>query len=229
MGSVRGATGLVGISASSELLSVQGRSRPRFWGADACAGRDGQAVEADARGQSGGGVALQGPRRISDAGGVALDKAADAVLRMARVVCESGADLIWLAEAGEHPPQDTDEYLAVTAPIWGTIRFYQSIPALHLAGSADLWLDTVLDADRGVIPCIDPIRSPKLSDALKSVGTYGAIVGNDPLTPDKAAALRAFALEPGCQLFTSESDWFGRVTAREFQSRIDQWKMLINP
>ncbi|SDJ73888.1 hypothetical protein [Paenibacillus naphthalenovorans] len=174
-------------------------------------------------------VALQGPRRISDAGGVALDKAADAVLRMARVVCESGADLIWLAEAGEHPPQDTDEYLAVTAPIWGTIRFYQSIPALHLAGSADLWLDTVLDADRGVIPCIDPIHSPKFSDALKSVGTYGAIVGNDPLTPDKAAALRAFAQEPGCLLFTSESDWFGRVTAREFQSRVDQWKMLINP
>ncbi|MBP1155736.1 MULTISPECIES: hypothetical protein [unclassified Paenibacillus] len=174
-------------------------------------------------------VALQGPQRISDAGDVGLDDAADFVLRMARVACESGADLIWLKEDGEHPPLDTDEYLALTAPIWGTIRFYQSVPALHLAGSADRWLDTVLDAGGSVIPCIDPLRSPELSAALKSAGTYGAIVGDDMLTLDKAASLRAFAQEPGCLLLTSESDWFGRVTARDFQTSIDQWKMLINP
>lgn len=170
-------------------------------------------------------VALQGPQKMSAAsgGGMDLDEAADSVLQSARSVCESGADLIWIMEDGDRLPQDADDYTALMAPVWGTIRFYQTVPALHLRGAADGWLDAVVNLDEGVLPCVDPIRSPALRQAV-STGVFGAILNHED--DIQSSEISHFVRQPGCVLLTSERDWHGDVAARDFQAMVNQWKRL---
>ncbi len=170
-------------------------------------------------------VALPGPQKLSAASGgeMDLDEAANSVLQAARLVCENGADLIWIMEDGDRFPQDANDYIALMAPVWGTIRFYQTVPALHLQGAADGWLDAVLNMDEGVLPCVDPIRSPALRQAAAD-GVFGAILhhGDDI----HSAEITDFVRQPGCTLLTSDTDWYGQIPARDFQAVIDRWKQI---
>jgi|GEM_PF-6326630 len=171
-------------------------------------------------------VAIRGPlKRSAESGGeIDADEAARLVLENTREVCEHGADLVWISEDGERTPEDADEYAAFMAPIWGTIRFYQAVPALHLRGTADGWLDVIRDGLEGILPCIDPVRSPALGQALAG-GAYGVILSVD-LDPPPEEAVR-FVRDKGCVLVTSDVDWEGRVPARDFQARIHNWRTLI--
>jgi hypothetical protein len=173
-------------------------------------------------------VAIQGPQKMSaaSAGQIDLDEAAHAVLENTRSVCEHGADLVWIMENGDLPPQDAEDYAALMSPVWGTIRFYQAVPALHLRGAADGWLNVLQDGLDGVLPCFDPGRSPALCQTLVG-GVFGVIVSCEDDPPSDETV--RFARAPGCALLTSDADWEGLVPARDFQARISQWKKMIQP
>src|SRR5262249_42256968 len=58
------------------------------------------------------------------------------LLAAVRLLCEAGAQIIWVVEQSD-PPADPNGLEAALAPVWGTIRFYRALGCLHLAGAAD--------------------------------------------------------------------------------------------
>jgi hypothetical protein len=181
------------------------------------------------------GVALQGPQKLSALSGnhLTIADAAELILTVTRLVCSKGVDLIWILEDGSKPPTDQSNWLSLTAPIWGTIRFYQAVPALHLSGPSDGWLATVAELGGTAIPCVDPIQSPTLASAVREMGIYGAIVsvkgGQSGVESDetKIAVLREFTDGPGCLLLTSDDEWYGRVQARQLNSTTEKLKKML--
>lgn len=173
------------------------------------------------------GVALNGPQRLVSAscGGISLSDAAEVVLAMVRLVCSKGVNLVWLLEDSATPPSDSAEWQMVTAPILGTIRFYQAIPALHLPGAADDWLPIVEELGNNAVTCVDPEKSPGLAAAVSNAGLFGTIVS--PELTEVTPLLRQFISSPGCLLITSDADWSGRIPAREMGSKIELLKELI--
>jgi len=162
------------------------------------------------------GVALSGPQRLVTASGghITLSDAAELVLATVRLVCSKGVNLVWLMEESTDPPRDFAEWLMVTASIWGTIRFYQAVPALHLPGRADGWLPVVEELGNIAVTCIDPELAPGLAAQVSSTGLYGAIIVPGKIKP--TPLLLQFLNSPGCLLLTNDADWAGRVPAREF-------------
>jgi len=173
------------------------------------------------------GVALGGPQRLvaASGGNITLSAAAELVLATVRLVCSKGVDLIWLMEESADPPGDFSEWLMVTAPIWGTIRFYQAVPALHLPGRADGWLPVVEELGNNAVTCIDPEMAPNLAAQVSSTGLYGAIIVPGKIKP--TPTLLQFLNSPGCLLLTSDADWAGRVPAREFGNTAELIKGLL--
>jgi len=96
--------------------------------------------------------------------GVAAERRHDArpvVLAAARALCEAGAKLVWIVEDSEWAPRDA----APLQPLVATIRAAGAVPALHLSGEADAWLEPVKRL-RQAVPCFDPARSPALAREL---------------------------------------------------------------
>ena len=173
------------------------------------------------------GAALNGPQRLVAATGgeISLSDAAELVLAMVRLVCSKGVNLVWLLEDSANPPSDSAEWQMVTAPILGTIRFYQAVPALHLPGEADGWLPIVEELGSNAVTCVDPEKSPGLAAAVSNSGLFGAIVS--PELTDITPVMRQYISSPGCLLLTSDADWSGRVPAREMSNKIEMLKGLI--
>lgn len=173
------------------------------------------------------GVALSGPQKLVSAsdGHISLSDAAELVLTMVRLICSKGVNLIWLLEDSSNPPSDLEEWQLATAPILGTIRFYQAVPALHLPGNAEGWLPIVQELGSSAITCVDPEKSPGLATAVSNAGLFGVIVDSEltEITP----SLRQFIGSHGCMLITSDADWSGRIPAREMGNKIELLKGLI--
>lgn len=173
------------------------------------------------------GIALSGPQKlvsVSD-GHVSLSDAAELVLAMVRLVCSKGVNLIWLLEDSSNPPSDLEEWQIVTTPIFGTIRFYQAVPALHLPGNAESWLPIVEGLGSSAVTCVDPEKSPDLATFVSNIGLFGAIV--NPEIRELSPLARQFVSKPGCLFITSDADWSGRVPAREMGNKIELLKGLI--
>ena len=110
-------------------------------------------------------------------------------LTASRALCEAGAGLIWLVEDGRRPPADA----AALAPMLAAIRGHRAIPALHLSGPADAWLDAVKRL-RQLVPCFDPAASPALAHELAGGRRrFGVLVA--PGEPK-----HALAADPSCGL-----------------------------
>lgn len=173
------------------------------------------------------GIGLSGPQRLVTAteGRLSLSAAAELVLATVRLICAGGVDLIWILEDGANPPQDMSEWLSATTPIWGTIRFHQAVPALHLSGGADGWLAAVKELGETVVPCIDPVQAQVLANTARKIGLYGAVTS--PVSRGISPDLREFVRGPGCLLLTSDTDWFGRVPARNLGSEIELLRQLL--
>jgi hypothetical protein len=79
----------------------------------------------------------------------------------ARALCEAGARLVWIVEDSGWAPRDA----APLQPLVAAIRAAGAVPALHLSGEADAWLEPVKRL-RQAVPCFDPTRSPALAREL---------------------------------------------------------------
>jgi hypothetical protein len=68
---------------------------------------------------------------------------------------------VWIVEDSDRAPSDA----ALLQPLVAAIRASGAMPALHLSGAADAWLEPVKRL-RQVVPCFDPARSPALAREL---------------------------------------------------------------
>jgi hypothetical protein len=96
--------------------------------------------------------------------GVASERRGDArpvALAAARALCEAGAKLVWIVEDSAWAPRDAK----LLQPLVAAIRAGGAVPALHLAGEADAWLEPVKRL-RQAVPCFDPAKSPGLAREL---------------------------------------------------------------
>jgi len=105
----------------------------------------------------------------------------------ARVLCDAGARLVWIVEDGTPAPRDA----APLQPLVAAIRAAGALPALHLSGEADAWLEPVKRL-RQAVPCFDPAKSPALAREL-SGRPFGVLVapGERPHPLAREAALVA--------------------------------------
>jgi hypothetical protein len=121
---------------------------------------------------------------------VAAERRYDArpvVLAAARALCEAGARLVWIVEDSAWAPRDA----APLQPLVTAIRAAGAVPALHLSGEADAWLEPVRRL-RQAVPCFDPAKSPALARELTG-RPFGVLAapGERPHPLAKAAALVA--------------------------------------
>lgn len=170
------------------------------------------------------GVALYGPWRLARLAGAACPPAPAAALTLslARLCCEAGARLIWLLEDGRDPPPDAGAYAAALAPVVGTIRFYQSVPALHLPGAAGGWQEVLKAMGGAVVPCYDPAAAPQLAAVVSPGTAYGIIVPAATATDNPRSTAG-----PGCLLLTSDREWAGQVAARELAQAVAALKLYF--
>jgi hypothetical protein len=132
------------------------------------------------------------------------------LLAAVRLLCEAGAQMIWVVEEPD-PPADPSGLAAALAPVWGTIRFYQALGSLHLAGAADGWLDFVAN-DGQYVPCFNPELTPSLvSFFTDNQRAYGL-----SLPPEEAGPGAKRLLRTGrCLFLTHDRDLAGRVPVQE--------------
>jgi len=105
-------------------------------------------------------AAAMSPRSDAATGGDVRAAAALAT-SAARALCEAGAKLVWIVEDSEWAPRNP----APLQPLVAAIRAAGAIPALHVAGEADAWLEPVRRL-RQAVPCFDPAKSPALAREL---------------------------------------------------------------
>ena len=100
-------------------------------------------------------AAAMSPRADASSRGDVRAAAALAV-SAARALCEAGAKLVWIVEDSAWAPRDA----AALQPLVAAIRAAGAIPALHLSGEADAWLEPVKRL-RQAVPCFDPAGLPR--------------------------------------------------------------------
>lgn len=179
------------------------------------------------------GLMLDGPQRLSvlSGGKLSLDEAAQILLNITKqILSKGGVDILWFREEGP-PPPDGEEWMSVMDPLWGSIRFFQTLPALHLAGKADGWLDLIEGTGPICLPCFDPVQSPLLADRMRHGGNFGIIVPAARLGTDGdeegKETYRSCLAEKDCVLVTNDGDWFGHVPPQAFKKGVERLRDLF--
>ncbi len=149
---------------------------------------------------------ITGPAALARLSGAEVEAVAPWSLAAARALCEAGARILWVVE-GPEPPPDPAAYVAAAAPLWGSVRFYNALGVLHVAGAADGWLPVV---ERGgpLVPCFDPDGAPALAGVSRSFG-----LALPPGPPSARAG--ELAAGDGCVLVTHTRELAGAVASRE--------------
>jgi hypothetical protein len=146
-----------------------------------------------------------------------------ALLSAVRLLCDAGAQLIWVVE-GPEAPSDPDGLGAAMTPVWGTIRFYQALGALHLSGEADAWLPFVALGGANV-PCFDPDRAPAIASRALSNGTpFGLALPPGVPTP----TAKKLARTGRCLVLTHDNDLAGRVAVRDLLQTVGALGSLLS-
>jgi hypothetical protein len=143
------------------------------------------------------------------------DTAQTVELTMAAVrgICDAGANVVWVVEQPQ-APEDPAGFASAMAPVWGTIRFYQALGVLHVAGAADAWAP-VLEVGGPYLACVDPDAAPALADAALANGTpFGLALGPGPA----GRRARELAATGSCALLTNDGELAGRVPGRELSA-----------
>jgi len=136
--------------------------------------------------------------RADAASGADLRAAAALAAAAARALCEAGARLVWIVEDSGWAPSSP----APLQPLVAAIRAGGALPALHLAGEADAWLEPVKRL-RQAVPCFDPERAPALARELTG-RPFGVLV---------APGERPHPLARGAALVAHDGELAGRVGA----------------
>jgi hypothetical protein len=155
---------------------------------------------------------VTGPVTLAQLSGGALSaaEASALVLLAIRPLCEAGARLIWVVEGSEPPPDPTALAVALE-PVWQSIRFYQGLGVLHLAGAADGWL-ALIEEGGAYLPCFNPECAPALAaHARNAAGKLFGLALPGPIGDD----LRELAHSGRCALVTNERELAGVVPARD--------------
>jgi hypothetical protein len=139
-------------------------------------------------------------------------------LAAARALCEAGARIIWVVEQPA-APASPEALVRALAPLWGSIRFYQSLGVLHLAGSADGWRP-VLEGGGPYLPCFDPDAAPEVAAlvAEDERRPFGLALPPGPPSP----RARELAAGGRCALVTHAHELAGIVPPRELAACASQ-------
>jgi hypothetical protein len=140
--------------------------------------------------------------------GVASERRGDArpvALAAARALCEAGAKLVWIVEDSAWAPRDAK----LLQPLVAAIRAGGAVPALHLSGEADAWLEPVKRL-RQAVPCFDPARSPGLARELTG-RPFGVLA---------APGLRPHPLAKEALLVAHDGELAGRVGANGLREAV---------
>jgi hypothetical protein len=167
---------------------------------------------------------VTGPVRLSRLSGDKLSpsEAVGLVLPAVRLLCEAGAKLIWIVEEPE-PPGDPEALAAAMLPVWQSIRFYQGLGVLHLAGAADRW-KPLIAAGGPYLPCFDPGRSPELAVRVRGArDAYGLALPPGP--PGEAA--RELARTGRCVLLTNDAELASAVHARDLRKVVADLRSTV--
>jgi len=167
---------------------------------------------------------VTGPVRLSRLSGDKLSpsEAVGLVLPAVRLLCEAGAKLIWIVEEPE-PPGDPEALAAAMLPVWQSIRFYQGLGVLHLAGAADRW-KPLIAAGGPYLPCFDPGRSPELAVRVRGArDAYGLALPPGP--PGEAA--RELARTGRCVLLTNDAELASAVHARDLRKVVTDLRSTV--
>jgi hypothetical protein len=136
--------------------------------------------------------------RADAASGADVRASARLAVTAARALCDAGARLVWIVEDSGWAPRDA----APLQPLVAAIRAGGALPALHLSGEADAWLEPVKRL-RQALPCFDPARSPVLARELTG-HPFGVLA---------APGERPHALAKHAVLVAHDGELAGRVGA----------------
>jgi hypothetical protein len=172
----------VGARAPQVLAALRTLSRGKALPAASVTGPVAAAAEVAAASAPAPGAGVGGASRRDD-----VRAASRLAVSAARALCDAGARLVWIVEDSGWTPRAT----APLQPLVTAIRAAGAVPALHLSGEADEWLEPVKRL-RQAVPCFDPAKSPALARELTD-RPFGVLAapGERPHRLAKDAALVA--------------------------------------